>query len=195
MDKLNITIPSDWKDITIGTLQELGSVDPAGISGIVNYISCLCDSDPADIEQLTLPQLKQLREQLKWSEYTPTGELHKTFEIDDIQYGLVDFNKLTVGEFADLESILAEPNGNDKLHLLLAIVYRPIIKWNRNKYEIEKYDSISLEERSEIFKNKLSVSVGFGASLFFCNFARILSTDILHSLEEELMMERQMTGQ
>lgn len=89
--------------------------------------------------------------------------------IDGVEYGM--FNKiseLTAREFFDLD-ILVNDNDNvvQNLHLIMGILYRKIIKKNKDgTYEIEKYDSDLLMDRAELFKNKMTCDVVFAALSF-----------------------------
>lgn len=73
------------------------------------------------------------------------------FVLNGVEYGLLDWNKITIGEFADLDLILNSPNCDSRFHEILAILYRPIVKKTLRKNIIEPYDTDGFEERKEIF--------------------------------------------
>ena len=52
------------------------------------------------------------------------------------------------------------------LHVLMAILYRPIVKSNHDKYEIEKYSSSTVFDRADIFKEKMTVDIVLSALAF-----------------------------
>ena len=78
-------------------------------------------------------------------------ELVNQFTHDGVEYGLVDWDKITIGEFADLDVIATSPDADSKLHEILAILYRPIVKKKWKKNIIEEYDYDGFKERCEIF--------------------------------------------
>ena len=78
-------------------------------------------------------------------------QLVNQFKFKDVEYGLLDWDKMTIGEFADLDVIVNSPEVDNKLHEVLAILYRPIIKKTWRKNHIEEYDYDGFKERSEIF--------------------------------------------
>jgi hypothetical protein len=78
-------------------------------------------------------------------------ELINQFTHDGIEYGLIDWDKITIGEFADLDVIVTSPNADSRLHEVLAILYRPIVKKKWKKNIVEEYDYDGFKERSEIF--------------------------------------------
>jgi hypothetical protein len=65
----------------------------------------------------------------------------------------------------------------DVLHILAAIMYRPITnKISEHNFEIEKYDLTTLPKRAEYFKKNLDVSYVIGAQFFFIKYAKKYST-------------------
>jgi hypothetical protein len=101
------------------------------------------------------------------------------FELDGVHYGFIpSWKKMSFGEFADLDTLMTKKPDEllDYLHIITAILYRPITSSkSKHKFEIEKYNQDTLEERAELFKNKLDVEVALGAQFFFTQFARIYS--------------------
>ena len=97
------------------------------------------------------------------------------FEIDGIKYGFFpDWKELTFAEFVDLDTISTKKPEEllDLLHILAAIMFRPIIEeQGEHKYKIEKYNVDTMKIRSEIFKNKLDIKYVLGAQFFFIKFA------------------------
>lgn len=85
------------------------------------------------------------------SSLTENIEVLNQFTHDGVEYGLVDWDKITIGEFADLDVIATSPDADSKLHEILAILYRPIIKKKWKKNIIEEYDYDGFKERCEIF--------------------------------------------
>jgi hypothetical protein len=114
------------------------------------------------------------------------------FTLNDVEYGFIpNWKKMSFGEYADLDTLMTKkPNEVlDYLHVITAILYRPITKnRGKHKFEIEKYNQESLEERSELFKNKLDVEVALGAQFFFTLFARNSQTYIPMSFKMWMMI-------
>jgi hypothetical protein len=91
------------------------------------------------------------------------------FTHNDVKYGLVNFDEMSIGEFADLDVILSSGNADSKIHEVLAILYRPIIKKTLFSYEIEPYEFKSFKERCQVFLD-LPVKYGKSAISFFLCF-------------------------
>lgn len=93
------------------------------------------------------------------------------FRLEDVDYGLVTFDDMTIGEFADLDTIISADNADNRVHEILAILYRPIVsrKWKKNI--IEKYDLDGFKYRSELFMD-LPVSYAKSAASFFLSIGQ-----------------------
>jgi hypothetical protein len=98
------------------------------------------------------------------------------FELDGVQYGFFpQWRELTYAEFVDMDTISTKKPEEllNLLHILAAIMYRPIIEEkSEHDFKIEKYNVDSMKERAELFKKKLDIKYLLGAQFFFINFAR-----------------------
>ena len=98
------------------------------------------------------------------------------FKLDGVEYGfLPSWKKMSFGEFADLDTLMTKKPEEvlDYLHIITAIMYRPIVEeTSKHKFKIEQYNQESLEERAELFRNKLDVEVALGGQFFFTQFAK-----------------------
>lgn len=98
------------------------------------------------------------------------------FELDGIKYGFFpNWRDLTYAEFVDMDTISTKKPDEvyDLLHILCAIMYRPITEERtEHDFDIEKYDVKKMTQRAELFKKKLHVKYILGAQFFFINYAR-----------------------
>ena len=109
------------------------------------------------------------------------------FEIDGVHYGFFpNWRELTFAEFVDMDTISTKKPDEllSMLHILAAVMYRPIIEEkSEHDYKIEKYNIETMKDRSELFKKKLDVKYVLGAQFFFINYAnRFLSYSHLSSM-------------
>lgn len=104
-----------------------------------------------------------------------------------------------LSELTDDESII-----NDNIHVIAAILYRPIIgkvkekfliknliRFKKRKYVnvVEEYDSSKVIDRSEIFKQHMNMEIIYGLLFFFSNLKLQHSVNLLQSLETEMKNE------
>jgi hypothetical protein len=108
-----------------------------------------------------------------------TSKFIDRFELDGVKYGFFPkWQGLSFGEWVDMDTISTKPESEllDLVHILIAIMYRPIIsEKSEHDFEIEKYDVHTMTERAELFKNKLDVRYLLGAQFFFIKFANRFS--------------------
>jgi hypothetical protein len=83
-----------------------------------------------------------------------------------VNYGLVDFDKITLGEFVDLDIIVNDPNADNRLHEVLAILYRPITKQRLFSFDVSEYETDEYKERCQLFLD-LPLKYAKSATAFF----------------------------
>jgi hypothetical protein len=110
---------------------------------------------------------------------TEKPEFVDRFEIDGVSYGFFpDWTQLTFAEFVDMDTISTKKADEllNLLHILAAIMYRPIVEeTSKHDFKIEKYDVDKMKQRAELFKTKLDVKYILGAQFFFINYANKFS--------------------
>ena len=98
------------------------------------------------------------------------------FTFEGVEYGFIQsWKNMTFGEFADLDTLMTKKPEDflNYLHIITAILYRPITKYKgKHKFEIEEYNVRTMEERAELFRDKLNVEYALGSQFFFIHFAR-----------------------
>jgi hypothetical protein len=141
---------------------------------------------------MSIEDLKMITEELKWSALQPPAEFKHTINIDGVDYSLVpEFNKLTVGEWIDIDSNLENLIPN--MHQIMAILYRPLISAINDRTRIVKdYDANECLENSKIFKEKMMIGDVYGAALFFfcigTEFTKNLSLYLQEGVQKETMI-------
>lgn len=135
-------------------------------------VETLLDSDYESIDYLASHILTLLPKQ--------DPKFIDRFELNGEQYGFFpSWKDLTFAEFVDLDTISTKKPEEvlDMLHILAAIMFRPIISdTSRHKFEIEPYNIQSMKKRSELFKTQLDVNYIIAAQFFFIKFVKIYSS-------------------
>jgi hypothetical protein len=120
-------------------------------------------------------------------------QLIDRFELDGVEYGyLPSYKEITFGEFVDLDTMLTKKPEEvaEYLHIITAIMYRPIVKSkSKHNFKIEKYNSNTVEERANLFKEKLDIKFTLGGQFFFTQFALKYSNYIPLSLKLKILTE------
>jgi hypothetical protein len=119
------------------------------------------------------------------------------FTLDGVDYGFFpNWRDLTFAEYVDMDTISTKKPEEllDLLHILTAIMYRPIVKEKgTHDFKIEKYDIDKMKERAELFNKKLNIEYVLGAQFFFIKFAKRYSNYTQLSLTKKLSLWQKIT--
>jgi hypothetical protein len=180
-----IQLPNKWDLVTIKQWKEINEIQTESeLTRLIEQISILSDTDPEEIRQMSPRDFNTLTAELFFLSEDLKPEVKLKFEIDGKKYGLIpDFNFITTGEFVDAENWKADPIGN--IHLLCAMLYRPIIKEDGDDYEIEPHTSKGFARRADLFLKKLPITLPYGAVLFFSTIGIQFTEIIADYLEKE----------
>lgn len=110
--------------------------------------------------------------------------LQKTFKWKGVKYGALNLTKMTFGEYIDIANYMR----NEKyiyinIYKICAILYRPIIASDGDKYTIEPYNLDKHEELAELFK-ELPVKYFFGVINNLFNYVHQIKKDFNILFEE-----------
>lgn len=98
------------------------------------------------------------------------------FELDGVHYGFIpNWKDMSFAEYIDIDTLITKKQEEvlDYLHVIAAIMYRPIISdKSKHDFKIEKYDFETINDRAELFKKKLDIRYFLGAQFFFINYAK-----------------------
>lgn len=121
-----------------------------------------------------------------------TPKFKDRFELEGVHYGFFPkWQDLSFAEFMDIDTISTKKADElyDLLHILCAIMYRPITEQrSEHDFDIEKYELKSMTQRAELFKKHLDVKYILGAQFFFINYARRYSNYFQSSLIPKIGM-------
>lgn len=178
LDGVKYTLP---KDLSIGTYVKIFKVktlfdeeyfEPKLINIVTGADEKLLENAPREMVSYIANEIARL---IPFERPTFVDR----FTLEGVEYGFIpDWKKMTFAEFADLDTLMNKKPDEmlEYLHIFTAILYRPIVKQkSKHKFEIEKYDSDTMIERAELFKDKLDIEYSLGAQFFFIQFAKNFS--------------------
>jgi len=184
-------VARSWNELTVGQYQELHPTfnkeynNP--VDKIIEQLMILTGCDLQAVEQLTVDQLTEFQEDLKFLSEPLDERLRLKFRIKGIKYRFeVNASKLTGGAYMSAMH-LAEKDPNTKLHQVLFNIAKPINFFGRDK----KVDSVQFyEDHVDDFKD-LPMSIAFPIVSFFFRLWQTLTADILDYSNESLMMMKE----
>ena len=168
MKEVKLIIPDNWNDITINTYQEYVKIQEGKGSEknkVIRSIALLCGTTPFVVKKMAYTDLLDIMNIIKaMIDTEPTeDDFKKLFTLKKIEYGFCpNLNKLTTGEYIDLETYCKEPIEN--LHIIMSILYRKVTHKVNDRYAIEPYDPDQFKE--EVFK-ECPMSIALSSLGFF----------------------------
>ena len=176
---------NSWADVTLSTWISL--VDFATgtkTEEATETIAALSDIPKQLVKELALSDVAVIMSKIAELQAKQDTTLKRIIEINDVEYGFhPDLNKITLGEYADVEQFIK--NGIEtNLPELMAILYRPIKYKKENIYIIDAYDG-EITMRTEEMK-KMSAEQVQSALVFFYHLGKVLSVILPSYLMDRL---------
>ena len=186
MKEVKLTIPDNWKDITIGTYQKYVKIQEGkgtDKTKVVKSEALLCNTTPFIVKKMAYTDLLEIMDIIKkMIDTEPTKQdFKKLFTFKGEEYGFCpNLSKLTTGEYIDLEAYCKEPIEN--LHIIMSILYRRVTNKVNDRYAVEAYDPEEFKE--ELFKD-CPMNIALSSLGFFLTLGERLAKITHHYLEAQ----------
>ena len=186
MKEVKLTIPDNWKDITIGTYQKYVKIQEGkgtDKTKVVKSLALLCNTTPFIVKKMAYTDLLEIMDIIKkMIDTEPTKQdFKKLFTFKGEEYGFCpNLSKLTTGEYIDLEAYCKEPIEN--LHYIMSILYRRVTNKVNDRYAVEAYDPEEFKE--ELFKD-CPMNIALSSLGFFLTLGERLAKITHHYLEAQ----------
>ena len=191
--KVEYNIPEDWSEVKyIDYIKFYQAIKP--YENTEEYIEIcleraayyLCGIDSDVYKQLPVDNFNEISNQiLNLIDASRNHKLVQSFSLFDTEYGFMpSLDDMTYGEYVDL--ITYSKDTWDNMPLLMSILYRPISETKKDKYKIQPYNG-TVDSQVELFKEKITMDIVFGALSFFLRLQLDLLNATLTSSMENLM--------
>ena len=187
--QFEVTIPTEWKDITIAEYQRYLQIAKSNRRTRDNeIISLFCKIDKELLKKLKLKDKKVLVNKInKFVNSKNETSLEKRIKFNGKKYGFIpNLSKITTGEFVDIEEYGKDINKN--LHRIMSVLYREIDKTSGKLYNVKSYDPDEIE--IDKFK-KLPMSTTLSAIDFFFRLGTRLLEDLNNYSMEVVKMNQE----
>ena len=183
--KLEITIPESWADVKLKNYQDyIKALKPYEGSEVYQQvliekaINHFCELSTEQLNRLPMENYQGLISYMnELHEQGPTLSLVKKFEIGDTKYGFIpSLDHMTYGEYLDLSTYFQDMWPN--MPTIMSILYRPIVEELNETYSIQPYSGTS-EDLEELFANKITMDIVWGAIGFFLYLQKDLFTGMV----------------
>lgn len=187
---VKVTIPQSWDEITLETyLKYRKTIDmykddvdaEDDDKSFMIALDILCGIKPEMITQIPLDKLKIIQQDLIGFIGNADFELERFITIEGIEYGFEpNLSEMAYGAYLDIskyDTISIDKNWPK----IMSILYRPVVKKDKNYYDIKPYTG---KEDESLFL-KTNMKVNFGCLFFFINISKNLQLSTQKSLMAE----------
>ena len=181
--KTEIVIPTSLSEIPLKSYQEfMKVVEKSNDEEFIGQktIEIFCGLKMKDVVKVKWSDVKSLTLHLN-EIFKTKPKFQATFKIENTEFGFIpNLEDMSFGEYIDLESNISSV---ETFHKAMAVMYRPITKKVKDRYEIFEYTGT--DEFSEVMKFA-PLNVVLGATVFFSTLGSDLVQHTLTSLETEI---------
>lgn len=193
--KLEISIPSTLSEIPLKHYQEFLKVQADSNDEefvAQKMIEIFCGISLKDVAKMKLTSLNELIAHFThlFSE-KPKFQNRFTIETEEgkLEFGFIpELEQISFGEYVDLEAHLTNW---ETYHKALAVMYRPIVKTRKDKYDVIPYEPN--KDFQELMKFA-PLDIAIASSVFFWNLGSELLTATLNYLENEVKKNKTFTA-
>ena len=184
-EKIKVKAPGDLSQLTLGQYQEW--------MAIIKTLKDTDDTEAITFSVFTGYPLDKVKEISNWQDVVDYstmvhGWLNQSkyplinrFSIDGIEFGLIpDLDNMSYGEYIDSDSYFGNP---EDLHLLFAVLCRPVVDSDGNRYNVEKYNGTS---KYGMVMKDMPLNVILGVLHFFEDLGMTLLEHIPSYLEDQI---------
>jgi hypothetical protein len=174
-----------WDEVSLENWLKLIELETGSRTNeAVETITMLSNIPKQLVKELSIQDVAVILNKVAGLQAEKDSSLKRIIEVEGKEYGFhPDLDSLTLGEYADIETIIKEGIENS-LPEVMAILYRPIVEKKNNKYTIEAYDG-DITIRAEEMK-KMSAGQVQSALVFFWHFVNELLSPLPLYLMERL---------
>lgn len=179
--KIEIDIPSNLSEISLDRYQKymltLNNSDDKEFV-FQKMIEIFCGLELKEVVKMKASTVIELVQHFDKLFNEKTKFKHR-FKLNGVEFGFIpDLEEISWGEYIDIESNIGD---FQNIHKALAVMYRPIVKDVKGKYEIEPYKGDL--SYSEVLRYA-PLDVVLPASVFFWTLGIELISSTLYSLEK-----------
>ena len=191
--KLEINVPSSLSEIPLKHYQDFlrvqaDSNDEEFVAQ--KMVEIFCGIELKDVVKMKLTSLNELIAHFT-KLFAEKPKFKNRFKIKaeegELEFGFIpEFEAISFGEYVDLENHL---QSWDDYHKAMAVMYRPIVKTRKDKYDILPYEpNVDFQELMKF----APLDVVIASSVFFWSLGNELLTATLNFLEKEVKKDKNM---
>lgn len=178
--KLEIVIPTDLSEITLGQYQRFLKIEGDEEFRSHKMVEIFCGVNLKQVSQLKYNHVQEIVQVIS-DMFEQKPNLTMRWSHNGVEYGFIpNLEDITLGEYSDLDELMQD---FQTMHRAMAVLFRPVQQKFKNLYTIEPYETST--KYAEVMKD-MPMNVAFGALLFMYRLGIELCKHSLRSLAEEV---------
>jgi hypothetical protein len=176
-------------ELTVRRYQKIKR-NPMKYENVAELLALYMDLEAEDVKNLPAEEIRYIEGLLTLHQSEPSEQIIFTFEHEGVMYGLEnDWGNMTWGQWTDMEVMSQRDKIDDNIHILLALLYRPIkINKDGTGYTLEKFKSKEVMDRAQLMLD-VPIQIWFGCATFFFLMSREYIINSKTSLERKISKE------
>ena len=189
--KVDITVPESIAEIPLLNYQKFlkvqeNSDDKEFIAQ--KMIEIFCGIELKDVAKIKYNDMNNLVEHFN-KIFSAKPVFYQRFKLKEMEFGFIpNLEEISWGEYIDLEHHM---NSWEEFHKAMAVMYRPITKSSKDKYEIAPYTAS--EEWHDLMKY-MPMEIAISARVFFYDLGNELLSSTLSYLEAQMIRMKSRKG-
>lgn len=187
--KAEIVIPTSLNEIPLLNYQKfMKLVEASNDQELIaqKTIEIFCGINIKDVVKIKFTDVENIVQKLN-DVFKEKPAFQNKFKIRNIEFGFIpNLEEISFGEYIDLETNITSVQN---FHKAMAVMYRPITKKLKDRYEIFQYTGT--DEFSEAMKYA-PLNIVLGATLFFSTLGSELVQRTLTYLETEIQKNKKL---
>jgi len=186
MGKLELSVPADLSEITLGQYQRYMKVVEQNQGDEYNdflnkkLVEIFCNVNLNDVESIPVVEFEKVLEVISKA-FEKDHKLKMRFDLLDVDMGFIPkLDEMSLGEYVDVENTISDWQ---EIHKTMAVLYRPVNFSSGDKYDIAPYKP---SEEVQGLMREMPMDVVMGAMVFFYSLGIELSKASLSYLEKEI---------
>jgi hypothetical protein len=188
--KATIKVPSTLEEITVKQYSEFVKIQSNNQDDefiAMKMVSIFCNMELSEVSKISYSSIIDIVQHLN-TLFTQKNELVRRFTLGGVEFGFIpDLENISFGEYVDLEANLTS---FETMHKAMAVMYRPIVREQKNRYDIQSYESSA--NFAEVMEFA-PISIALGAQVFFWSLGKELLQATMDYLEKTMSKKQKAT--
>jgi hypothetical protein len=174
--KVQLTIPNNLNEVTLGQYQEYLSLEGLTETELsFRMIEIFCKVTPEQVRLLKATDVQDIFSIIS-EMFDSKPSLVNTFKMGGDEYGFItNLDDMSFGEYIDLDTFIGDWDNMEKA---MGVLYRPVLNRKGGRYVIEDYEAKDTEHLKD-----MPLDAVLGSILFFYHLGNDLCKIMMNSLE------------